>query len=59
LFIVFWLALQVLKIGRVIASASRPETIDWCKRHGADDTINHHNPLDQELGKLGLTVRPH
>jgi zinc-binding alcohol dehydrogenase family protein len=48
------IAKHVLKIGRIIGSASRPETVAWCKSHGADETINHHNPLDHELGKLGL-----
>jgi hypothetical protein len=48
---------QVLKIGRVIASASRKETVDYSKAHGADETINHHNPLADEVAKLGLKVR--
>lgn len=48
---------QVLKIGRVIGSAVRPETIEYSKAHGADETINHRNPLADELAKLGLKVR--
>jgi len=48
------IAKHVLKIGRVIASASRPETADYCKQLGADDIINHYNPLADELAKLGL-----
>jgi NADPH:quinone reductase-like Zn-dependent oxidoreductase len=47
----------VLKIGRVIGSAARPETIEYSKAHGADETINHRNPLADELAKLGLKVR--
>ena len=31
---------------RVIASASRPETIAWCKSLGADETVDHSKPLD-------------
>lgn len=49
-----WCTLQVLKIGRVIASASRQETIEYVKQFGADETINHQNPLADELSKLGL-----
>jgi zinc-binding alcohol dehydrogenase family protein len=38
----------------VIASASRPDTIAWCRAMGAHHTINHHMPLDEEIRKLGL-----
>lgn len=37
----------------VIATAGRPETIQWVKDHGADDVINHHYNLADELNKLG------
>jgi zinc-binding alcohol dehydrogenase family protein len=30
---------------KVIASASRPESIAWCKALGADETVNHAQPL--------------
>lgn len=33
----------------VIASASRSDTIDWCKQLGADITVNHRNNLAEEL----------
>lgn len=33
----------------VIASASRPDTITWCKKLGADITVNHRNNLAEEL----------
>ena len=38
----------------VVATASRPETISWCREMGAHHVINHHEPLDEELGKLGI-----
>ncbi|ADB39918.1 zinc-binding alcohol dehydrogenase family protein [Spirosoma linguale] len=31
----------------VIATASRPETIDWCKKMGADLVVNHRNLIDE------------
>ena len=36
----------------VIATASRPETIDWCKKQGADHVVNHKNLISsvRELG---------
>ncbi|XHX78470.1 MAG: zinc-binding alcohol dehydrogenase family protein [Stenomitos frigidus ULC029] len=39
---------------RVIATASRPETINWCQKMGADDTINHHHPFKSELATIGV-----
>ncbi len=51
-------ALQFAKtiagIGKVIATASRPETIAWCKKQGADHTINHREELLPQLKELGL-----
>lgn len=38
----------------VIATASRPETVDWCLKLGADYTINHHQPFKTELDKTGM-----
>ena len=38
----------------LIATASRPETIDWLKDLGADHIINHRNPLSDEFEKHGL-----
>ncbi|MEQ9208219.1 MAG: zinc-binding alcohol dehydrogenase family protein, partial [Pseudomonadales bacterium] len=37
----------------VIATASRQETIDWCKDMGADHVINHREPLAKELERIG------
>ncbi len=39
---------------KVIATASRPETIRWVTELGADYVINHRNPLEQELNALGF-----
>jgi len=38
---------------RVIATASRPETVQWCQKMGADKVINHHNLLLDEFKALG------
>ncbi|HEX6690822.1 MAG TPA: zinc-binding alcohol dehydrogenase family protein [Burkholderiales bacterium] len=39
---------------KVIATASRPETIAWCKELGADHTISHRQPMRPQLEALGL-----
>ncbi len=49
------LAKQVAGL-KVIATASRPETIAWCKRQGADEVINHREPLAHQLRKLRLPL---
>ena len=49
------LAIQLAKkIGNltVIATASRPDSVAWCKDLGADFVVNHHN-LKEELEKIG------
>src|SRR5271157_2485555 len=38
---------------RVIASASRAESAEWCKTMGADLIVNHHSPLSAELKRVG------
>ena len=38
---------------RVIASASRPETIAWCKVLGADAIVNHRRNLATEIAEIG------
>lgn len=43
---------------RVIATASRPESIAWCREMGADDVINHHQPLAPQLAPLGIAELP-
>ena len=42
----------------VIATASRPETIDWCLSCGAHHVINHHTPLRPQLEALGIHSLP-
>ena len=37
----------------VIATASRPESINWAKSHGAKYTVNHRNNLVDEVRELG------
>jgi NADPH:quinone reductase len=38
----------------VIATASRPETVAWCKRMGAHHVIDHRQPLKPQLAALGF-----
>ena len=38
---------------KVVTTASRPETIDWCKKMGADIVVNHHN-LVEGIHKAGI-----
>lgn len=38
---------------KVIATASRPESINWCKQMGADVVVNHKN-LVEEVKKAGF-----
>lgn len=54
--IMIQLAKQLTKL-RVIATASRPETSDWCKAMGADDIINHRESLPDQLNALGVQPR--
>jgi NADPH2:quinone reductase len=37
----------------VIATASRPDTIEWCKKMGADYVVDHHELLP-EMEKIGF-----
>jgi zinc-binding alcohol dehydrogenase family protein len=47
------LAKQVAGL-RVIATASRAESIAWCKQMGADETINHHQPFKSALAAIDI-----
>jgi len=38
---------------RVIATASRDDTAAWCRRLGADEIINHHEPFAEEFKRIG------
>jgi len=40
----------------VIATASRDETIEWCKTMGAHHVIDHRQPLPPQLAALGFTT---
>ena len=46
------LAKKLAKLN-VIATASRPETIAWCQKLGADHVVNHRNNLADEIKKIG------
>lgn len=37
----------------VIGTASRPETVEWAREHGAEAIINHHQPFAPQLKALG------
>jgi len=50
------IAKQILKVPRIIASASRPETIDFVKKLGATDVVDHRKPLPEQFKALGLQV---
>ena len=39
---------------KVFATASRKETVDWCKNLGADVILNHRNNLNEELQSAGI-----
>jgi zinc-binding alcohol dehydrogenase family protein len=41
------LAKRLAKL-RVVASASRPESVEWCMALGADDTVDHTRPIPGE-----------
>jgi zinc-binding alcohol dehydrogenase family protein len=40
----------------VIGTASRPETAQWAREHGADHIINHHQPFAPQLKQLGFAT---
>ena len=45
------LAKKLAKL-KVIATASRAESTKWCLDRGADNVINHHQSLDDELSAI-------
>jgi zinc-binding alcohol dehydrogenase family protein len=51
--ILIQLARQLTKL-RVIATASRPETVRWCLDLGAHAVIDHRQPFVAQLGEHGL-----
>ncbi len=38
----------------VIATASRPESVEWVRQMGAQHVVDHHQPLHAQLRALGL-----
>lgn len=50
------IAIQLAKLANatVIATASRPETKEWCLSLGADHIIDHHEPLLVQLQEKGI-----
>lgn len=50
------IGIQLAKIAglTVIATASRPESIEWVRSLGADHVINHRKPLRPQIEELGL-----
>lgn len=45
---------KLLTQATIITTASRPESIEWVKKLGADYVINHHHPMKQQLEELGI-----
>ena len=43
---------------KVIATASRPQTRDWCEKLGADHILDHHQPLRPQAEAAGFTNFP-
>ena len=37
----------------VIATASREDSAQWCRKLGADEIINHHEPFSEEFKRIG------
>jgi len=54
--ILIQLAAQFTKL-KVVATASRPDTIEWCKKLGAHHIIDHREDMKASLTKLKLTPR--
>jgi zinc-binding alcohol dehydrogenase family protein len=38
---------------KVIATASRDDSAEWCRKLGADEIINHHKPFAEEFKRIG------
>jgi NADPH2:quinone reductase len=47
------IGIQLAKLAglRVVATASRPETVAWAKKMGADEVVNHRQDLVAQVGK--------
>lgn len=55
------IAIQLAKWAglHVIATASRPETEEWCRKMGADEVINHREPILPQLETLDFESVPY
>lgn len=42
----------------VVATASRPISVAWCKSLGADHVVNHHAPIQPQTSTLGIPQFP-
>lgn len=51
------LAIQMAKLAgiRVATTASRPETVEWVKKMGADIVLDHRQPLKPQLEAAGVS----
>ena len=52
------LAKKLAKV-TVIATASRPQTRDWCLKLGADHVVNHRHNLADEIKTVGFDTVDH
>lgn len=52
------MTIQLAKLAglTVIATASRDESADWCRKLGADHIINHHKDMPSQLDALGFAT---
>jgi NADPH:quinone reductase and related Zn-dependent oxidoreductases len=39
---------------KVVATASRPEAIEWTKKMGVNFAIDHRKSIDQETKRIGI-----
>lgn len=55
------IAIQLAKQAglKVIATASRPESSQWVKSLGADDVVNHRQPMAEQVKALGIEYVDH
>lgn len=54
--ILIQLAKKLTKL-QVVATASRPDTIKWVEKMGADHVVNHHKPLAAQMEQLNIKPR--
>jgi zinc-binding alcohol dehydrogenase family protein len=52
------IAIQIAKMAnlRVIATASRPESQNWCRKMGADEVIDHTKSIPDQLQRLNCST---